>query len=158
MGSPGSGVTKTAVRRLPCVVTRLVMLTRGAMVMMIVVVMGCMLEVEAAVALGKAEYHKSNSSLCLEPGTKGPSYMIGSVWYPTSMCARAMCSERGGQLYVSYATCGLSWSPPNCKTSSDPSLPYPHCCPKSVCPEDAEMESAKTEEDGAWHEDISSRP
>eukprot|EP00090_Calanus_glacialis_P046912 TRINITY_DN9446_c0_g1_i1.p1 TRINITY_DN9446_c0_g1~~TRINITY_DN9446_c0_g1_i1.p1 ORF type:complete len:137 (+),score=34.11 TRINITY_DN9446_c0_g1_i1:95-505(+) len=102
----------------------------------------CLLAVEetwGAVALGKAEYNKSNSSLCLEPGTTGPSYMIGSVWYPRNMCARAMCNERGNQLYVSYATCGLSWSPPNCVTSADSSLLYPHCCPKSVCPEDAEM-------------------
>jgi len=116
---------------------------------MVVVVVGVMIvvfqlslkEVEGAVALGKAEYHKSNSSLCLEPGTAGPSY-IGSVWYPVNMCARAMCTERAGQLYVSYATCGLSWSPPDCITKSDPSLPYPHCCPTTVCPQDEEMESS----------------
>jgi len=61
-------------------------------------------ETWGAVAMGRAEYNKSNSSLCLEPGTTGPSYMIGSVWYPRNMCARAMCNERGDQLYVSYAT------------------------------------------------------
>jgi len=116
------------------------------MVMVVMVMMLLQQEVEGAVALGKAEYHKSNSSLCMEPGSAGHSYMIGSVWFPGNMCARAMCIERAGQLYVSYATCGLSWSPPNCTTKSDPSLPYPHCCPRTVCPQDEEMESLKTAE------------
>ena len=43
-----------------------------------------------------------NSSLCMEPGSAGNSYMIGSEWFPDTMCARAMCIERAGQLYVSY--------------------------------------------------------
>jgi len=99
----------------------------------------------SAVAWGKAEFSKTNSSMCLEPGTTGPSYMIGSFWSPRNMCARAMCNIRGDQLYVSYATCGLSWSPPNCVTTSEPTLPYPDCCPRSVCPEDKGMESTALE-------------
>ncbi|KAK4314526.1 hypothetical protein Pmani_014231 [Petrolisthes manimaculis] len=50
-------------------------------------------------------------------------------------CKRAVCTNLWGHMYLEWALCGKEEIPtPPCMTRTDVDLPYPYCCPKTVCP------------------------
>ena len=70
-------------------------------------------------------------------------------------CAAWPCAARGGTRCLSatpremwswdraewwslYSRCGMEWTPPGCVKELSPSLSYPACCPRVVCPQDSE--------------------
>merc|ERR1712004_481933 len=66
---------------------------------------------EAAVAVGVGRLNPENPSECLDPDT-GLNHTLGVAWNIPGVCGQAHC-------YLS---------------STDLSLPYPYCCPRSICP------------------------
>jgi len=75
-----------------------------------------------------------NPSECLDPDT-GLNHTLGLAWNIPGVCGQAHCELRNQQVYISYAFCGSAQAEAPCYLSStDLSLPYPYCCPRSICP------------------------
>lgn len=75
-------------------------------------------------------------------GDRVGEHEVGVAWQAEGMCGLAICSQRGDQMFVSYTTCGMEWTPPGCVKEVHPSLAYPACCPQVVCPQDNETKEA----------------
>merc|ERR1712226_1237426 len=89
---------------------------------------------EAAVAVGVGRLNPENPSECLDPDT-GLNHTLGVAWNIPGVCGQAHCELRNQQVYISYAFCGSAQAEEPCYLSStDLSLPYPYCCPRSICP------------------------
>merc|ERR1712107_407649 len=89
---------------------------------------------EAAVAVGVGRLNPENPSECLDPDT-GLNHTLGVAWNIPGVCGQAHCELRNQQVYISYAFCGSAQAEAPCYLSStDLSLPYPYCCPRSICP------------------------
>merc|ERR1711881_746003 len=89
---------------------------------------------EAAVAVGVGQLNPENPSECLDPDT-GLNHTLGVAWNIPGVCGQAHCELRNQQVYISYAFCGSAQAEEPCYLSStDLSLPYPYCCPRSICP------------------------
>merc|ERR1712168_1029604 len=89
---------------------------------------------EAAVAVGVGRLNPENPSECLDPDT-GLNHTLGVAWNIPGVCGQAHCELRNQQVYISYAFCGSAQAESPCYLSStDLSLPYPYCCPRSICP------------------------
>merc|ERR1711874_917519 len=89
---------------------------------------------EAAVAVGVGRLNPENPSECLDPDT-GLNHTLGVAWNIPGVCGQAHCELRNQQVYISYAFCGSAQAEAPCYPSStDLSLPYPYCCPRSICP------------------------
>merc|ERR1711990_755407 len=89
---------------------------------------------EAAVAVGVGHLNPENPSECLDPDT-GLNHTLGVAWNIPGVCGQAHCELRNQQVYISYAFCGSAQAESPCYLSStDLSLPYPYCCPRSICP------------------------
>merc|ERR1711872_212397 len=113
---------------------------------------------EAAVAVGVGRLNPENPSECLDPDT-GLNHTLGVAWNIPGVCGQAHCELRNQQVYISYAFCGSAQAEAPCYLSkTDLSLPYPYCCPRSVCPardiqtneintDDSELQMAA---DGSW--------
>jgi len=106
--------------------------------MQLLVVTACLLLVvkmsEGAVAVGVGRLNPENPSECLDPDT-GLNHTLGVAWNIPGVCGQAHCELRNQQVYISYAFCGSAQAEAPCYLSStDLSLPYPYCCPRSICP------------------------
>jgi len=89
---------------------------------------------EGAVAVGVGRLNPENPSECLDPDT-GLNHTLGVAWNIPGVCGQAHCELRNQQVYISYAFCGSAQAESPCYLSStDLSLPYPYCCPRSICP------------------------
>merc|ERR1712061_298432 len=89
---------------------------------------------EAAVAVGVGRLNPENPSECLDPDT-GLNHTLGVARNIPGVCGQAHCELRNQQVYISYAFCGSAQAEAPCYLSStDLSLPYPYCCPRSICP------------------------
>merc|ERR1712012_674293 len=89
---------------------------------------------ETAVAVGVGRLNPENPSECLDPDT-GLNHTLGVAWNIPGVCGQAHCELRNQQVYISYAFCGSAQAEAPCYLSStDLSLPYPYCCPRSICP------------------------
>merc|ERR1712045_450506 len=89
---------------------------------------------EGAVAVGVGRLNPENPSECLDPDT-GLNHTLGVAWNIPGVCGQAHCELRNQQVYISYAFCGSAQAEEPCYLSStDLSLPYPYCCPRSICP------------------------
>merc|ERR1711990_389829 len=89
---------------------------------------------EGAVAVGVGRLNPENPSECLDPDT-GLNHTLGVAWNIPGVCGQAHCELRNQQVYISYAFCGSAQAEAPCYLSStDLSLPYPYCCPRSICP------------------------
>merc|ERR1712062_948119 len=89
---------------------------------------------EAAVAVGVGRLNPENPAECLDPDT-GLNHTLGVAWNIPGVCGQAHCELRNQQVYISYAFCGSAQAEEPCYLSStDLSLPYPYCCPRSICP------------------------
>jgi len=89
---------------------------------------------EAAVATGFGRLNPENSEECVDPDT-GLSHRLGEAWDIPGVCGQAHCELRGKQVFIFYAFCGSAQAESPCFLSkTDLSLPYPYCCPRSICP------------------------
>merc|ERR1712037_638520 len=84
---------------------------------------------EGAVAVGVGRLNPENPSECLDPDT-GLNHTLGVAWNIPGVCGQAHCELRNQQVYISYAFCGSAQAEAPCYLS----LPYPYCCPRSICP------------------------
>jgi len=87
---------------------------------------------EAAAAIGLAGTNSKFPGMCIDEDTSRP-YRLASSWQMTGTCGQKTCVQRGGNLYISYETCGYAQIAPSCYTVADISKDYPACCPKIVC-------------------------
>jgi len=91
-----------------------------------------MMSTHAAVAVGLGQLNPDNSGECLDPDT-GLSHGLGSPW-SVSGCGEAKCDLRQGTVFISYSYCGNVYAEPGCYVQQDSFMPYPYCCPRSICP------------------------
>jgi len=113
---------------------------------------------EASVATGYGRLNPGNPLECVDPDSLS-SHPLGQPWQLPGVCGQAHCEKRGNQVYIFYAFCGSAHAEAPCYLSkTDLSLPYPYCCPRSVCPardiqtneintDDSELQMAA---DGSW--------
>merc|ERR1712012_429728 len=93
-----------------------------------------MMSTHAAVAVGLGQLNPDNSGECLDPDT-GLSHGLGSPW-SVSGCGEAKCDLRQGTVFISYSYC--------CNVQQDSFMPYPYCCPRSICPATPSLTSSPT--------------
>jgi len=94
---------------------------------------------EAAAAIGLSGTNSKYPGKCIDDDTSLP-HSLATSWQMKDTCGQKTCVQRGGNLYISYETCGYAQIAPGCYTRADLSQEYPACCPRIVCEEEENQE------------------
>ena len=95
----------------------------------------------ASVAMGYGRLNPANPSECVDPDS-GRIHRLGVAWNIPGVCGQAHCQLRNDLVFISYEFCGSAQAESPCYLSStDLSLPYPYCCPRSICPAREDVET-----------------
>merc|ERR1712154_640815 len=138
-----SNIPCTTSRNLPCTTYRMYVSNVPLATLLLLVRLETIL---ASVAVGVGSLNPENSSECLDPDT-GLSHTLGTPWSILGLCGQAQCELRGEAVFISYSFCGNANAEYPCYLSSEPSLPYPFCCPRSHCPSDLDLHTNEIDTD-----------